>query len=339
MATTASGDVKIYQPQFQGAFIETLQQNIAAFNELSGGALVMRERRLKGQYEYEAFFDEVSAITRRDPSTGSSSTLTPVKLTQDEFISVKLHRVNGPYEWNVSAAFLAGFDPARFSLAVGEQAAVAVPTEQLNNTLAALEAKLDSVAALEHDRTAGTIRTSDLADGLNKFGDKAGRIVLWVMHSKVYNDLFKEQLAATVTVLGTDPFGNTIFQGVPATLGRRVLVTDSASLINYTDISSASPVYSTLGLTLNAAKLELTELPFAVAEGPRTGSQNLYITFQAEYGYNMGLKGCKWDVTNGGANPTDANVATATNWDTVVAENKLLLLCTPIRRGSLGRVV
>ncbi len=324
MATTASGDVKIYQPQFQGAFIETLQQNIAAFNELSGGALVMRERRLKGQYEYEAFFDEVSAITRRDPSTGSSSTLTPVKLTQDDLISVKLHRVNGPYEWNVSAAFLAGFDPARFSLAVGEQAAIAVPREQLNNVLAALEAKLDAVTALEHDATDGTIQTADLADGLNKFGDAAGRIVLWIMHSKVYNDLLKDQLAATATVLGTDPFGNTIFQGVPATLGRRVLVTDSTSLLSETDVSTGDPRYSTLGLVAGAAKLELTELPFAVAEGPRTGSQNLYITFQAEYGYNMGLKGCQWDVANGGSNPTDTNVATATNWDSVVADNKLL---------------
>ena len=40
--------------------------------------------------------------------------------------------------------------------------------------------------------------------------------------------------------------------------------------------------------------------------------------------YNLRLRGCEWDIANGGANPNDAALATATNWDTVVADNKLL---------------
>lgn len=323
MATTASGDVKIYQPQFQGAFVETLQQNVDAFNGMSEGCLEFRARELKGQYEYEAFMDEVSSVQRRDPSADSSSTLTSVKLTQDEFISVKLHRVNGPYEWNISAAKLAGFDAERFSITVGEQAAVAVPKEMLNITLAALEAKLDGVAALEHAATTRVIHTNDLIDGLAKFGDAAGRIKLWVMHSKVWFDLLKHQVNMTATVFGTDPFGNIIYNGSPATLGRRVLVTDSASLIDYAALSTDMPVYSTLGLTARAAVVEMTEAPFAVVEGPITGSANLFLRYQAEYGYNLQLKGCAYN-TGAGANPTDANVANASNWTTKVADNKLL---------------
>lgn len=329
MAGTTSGDVKIYQPQFQGAFIETLQQNIEAFNEQSGGALVMQTRELKGEYEYEAFFDEVSNISRRDPSQESSATLSATKLTQDEFISVKLHRVNGPYEWNRSAAFIAGFDPARFSLAMGRQAAVGVPREQLNLALRALEAKLDAVAALEHDATGGdtdatdTIETSDLVAGLKLFGDQASRIILWVMHSKVFFDLLQSQLASTATVFGTDPFGNTIYNAMPALLNRRVLVTDSDALISNSDVSTGAPVYSTLGLTAGAAKIELTELPFGVIEGPITGSQNLFYRAQVEYGYNLSLKGCAY-LTSSNANPTDATVATGSNWVTKVADNKLL---------------
>jgi len=323
MATTASGDVKIYQPQFQGAFIETLQQHVNAFNEASGGAIVMRTGREKGQYHHEAFMDEVSAISRRDPSTDSSSSLVPTKLTQDDFVSVKLHRVNGPYEWNVSAAWLAGFDPARFSLTVGTQAAVAVPTEQLNIALSALEAKLDSVAALEHDATDGNLALTDLVSGVQKFGDKGGNISLFVMHSKPFYDLLSGQVSSQASVFASDIFGNVIYNGMPATLGRRVLVTDSASLISYSDVSTGSPVYSTLGLVRGAATLQMTELPFAVAEGPRTGAQNLYITYQAEYGYNLGLRGCAY-ATGSGSNPTDATVATSGSWSTKVADNKLL---------------
>lgn len=321
--TTASGDVKIYQEQVVGAFVETLQQNVDAFNEKTNGAIRMTTGRKKGQYQYESFFDEVSSIARRDPSLESDSGATTTKLTMDEFIGVKLHRINGPYEWNVSAAWLAGFDPVRFSQAVGEQTAVAVPTEQLNNALAALEAKLDSVAGLEHDATDGTLAITDLNSGLSKMGDQAGRVVLWVMHSKVWHDLINSQLTSTATVYGSDPFGNTIYNGNAATLQRRVLVTDSPSLISLADQSTGEPTYSTLGLVSGAATLEMTELPFTVLEGPKTKSQNLYMVLQSEYGYTLSLKGCAYN-TSTGANPTDANVATAGSWVTKMASTKLL---------------
>lgn len=325
MATTASGDVKIYQPQMQGAFVETIQQHVPQFNQGTGGAIMYSTGREKGQYDYEAFFDEVSSINRRDPSAESSSTVTPTKLTQDDFVGVKLHRRDGPYEWNVSAAWLAGFDPARFSTALGEMSGKAVPQEQLNLALSAVEAKLDAVAALEHDAKEGTLETSDLIDGLSKFGDAAGNIAIWVMHSKPYFDLVKEQVGSSSSIFGSPIFGAQIYEGAPWSANRPVLVTDSTSLISEADgSSSGAPLYSTLGLVRGAIRLQLTELPFGVLEGPQTGSENLYMTAQTEYGYTCWLKGCQWDVTNGGSNPTDANVATATNWDTVVADNKLL---------------
>ena len=35
----------------------------------------------------------------------------------------------------------------------------------------------------------------------------------------------------------------------------------------------------------------------------------------------MGLRGYAWDVANGGQSPTDAAIATGTNWD-VIVENE-----------------
>lgn len=329
MATTASGDVKIYEAQYQGAFIETLQQNVQAFNDDSRGALEFNIRELQGQYEKEAFFDEISSINRRDPSAESSSGATAIKLTQDEFIGVKCHRRNGPYEWNLGSARLAGFDPARFSLAVGEQTAVATPKEMIDRALGALEGKLDATAALEHDATGGdtdatdTLDTTDLVTGLQKFGDAAARIVIWVMHSKPFFDLVGNQIAASGSVVGSPAWGLSLYAGMPITLNRPVLVIDSDSLISYPDVSTGAPVYSTLGLVRGAAVIDLTEFPLAVAEGPITGSDNLFIRWQAEYGYNLKLKGCAWN-TGTGANPTDSAVATGSNWTTKVADNKLL---------------
>lgn len=328
MATTASGDVVIYHPEMQGAFIETLQQNVRDFNDQSRGALSFITNELEGQYEKEAFFDEVSNIARRDPSAQSTSTASSTKLTQDEFISVKLSRRNGPYEWNISSARLAGFDPARFSVAVGEQTAVATPKEMLDRALGALEAKLDNVAALEHDATGGTgtaglLELSDLVDGVAKFGDQAQRIICWVMHSKPFYDLLKDQVTSSESIYAADIFGGSIFRGSPATLNRPVFITDSASLVSASDVSSGEKTYSTLGLVNRAAEIEMTEPPLAVAEGPITGADNLYIRWQAEYSYNLGLAGCAYN-TGTGVNPTNANVATASSWQTKVADNKLL---------------
>jgi hypothetical protein len=323
MATTASGDVKIYHPQMVGAFVETIQQNVDAFNAASAGALVVRNNIMKGQYEYEAFFQEVSNISRRNPASESSSTVASTKLTHEEFIGVKLNRRNGPYEWNISAAHLAGFDPQRFSVVVGEQTAVATPQEMLDRMLGALEAKLDNTAALKVDRTGGDIRLQDIVDGLQKLGDAAGRIRLIVMHSKPFYDLLKSQVTSAESVYASDVWGGQVYGGTPATLGRPVLVTDSASLVDFASVSTGSPNYSTLLLTADAAEVDISEPPLAVAEGPITGSDNLFIRWQAEYSYNLKVKGCRYN-TSTGVNPTDANVATASNWVTAVGSNKLL---------------
>ena len=113
-----------------------------------------------------------------------------------------------------------------------------------------------------------------------------------------------------------------MFEGTPASANRPILVTDSASLEEAAGVSSAAPKYSTLGLTREAAEIVMSQPPVAVMEGPLTGSDNLFLRWQAEYAYNLRLRGVKWDTTNGGINPTNSAVATASNWDDVVSDNK-----------------
>lgn len=325
MAISLNSDFKVYEEQFQGGFIETIMQNVDAFNAASQGALVLRTRELLGNYEKEAFFDEIvaAAITRRDLTSTSAATAT--KLTQDEFIGVKLNRRNGPFEVTLDSFRKIGGGTAeeisqRFSRVIGVQTARALPQEILARALAAIEAKLDATTALEEDDTAGTITTEGLADAMSRFGDAAGDIVLMVMHSKVYWNLVKDQITDAVYRAN----GVMVMNGVPATLGKPVLVTDSTSLVETNGVSTGIDAYSTLLLPAAAAVIDMSEAPIAALEGPLTGNENLYYRWQAEYAYNLRLRGCQWDVTNGGANPTNSAVATATNWDTVVASNKLL---------------
>ena len=52
------------------------------------------------------------------------------------------------------------------------------------------------------------------------------------------------------------------------------------------------------------------------------GSQRIQTTMQADYTFGLGLKGYAWDVTSGGKSPTDAELATGSNWDKIATSLK-----------------
>jgi len=157
--------------------------------------------------------------------------------------------------------------------------------------------------------------STHLVKGLAKFSDAASRIVAWVMHGKPFWDLVQSQVTDKITGVANV----VIYGGTPATMGKPVIVTDSDAL--KTSASGQSDVYHTLGLTVGAGEV----LENSVGDtymGVVPLLKNLVGVFQSEYTFSVGVKGAKWDVTNGGANPTDAALATGSNWDNVVASIK-----------------
>ena len=155
-------------------------------------------------------------------------------------------------------------------------------------------------------------------NGNSAFGDASQRVVAYVMHSKVYHDLMRQSIADGLT----DVAGVTIHNGTVASLGKPVIVTDSASLISAgTGLTTGHDEYLTLGLTAGAIRLEESEDRQIVSD-LITGLENLVLRYQGEYAFNLNLKGYAWDIANGGANPTAGALATATNWDKVASDNK-----------------
>ena len=150
MAHSLQSDFKIYQEYFDAGFVEVLQQNGAAFNGASQGAIQLRQEILKGNFAYDSFFDVVSGLVARRDTT-STSTASDTPLTMDEFVSVKLDRKVGPIGVSLDAMKKKARDPREVSFILGQQTATAVQLEQLNTALLACEAALDNIAALEHD--------------------------------------------------------------------------------------------------------------------------------------------------------------------------------------------
>jgi hypothetical protein len=57
---------------------------------------------------------------------------------------------------------------------------------------------------------------------------------------------------------------------------------------------------------------------------PVTGLENIGYRYQHEYAYTIKVKGFRWDVSGGGANPTDGALGTTTNWDKAATSDKNL---------------
>lgn len=328
MAIGKASDFKVYQEQFQSGLVEQATQASNAFNDASRGAIRLASVSRKGDYSYAAFFkDTAGVVSRRD--TTSVAAVTDIAVTQDEAISVKINRKIGPIAQTVDAfrkialqlqaqqaALMGGAAPApeageqMLDFLLGTQIAKDMQLDMLNAALRAARAALDNQAAVKYTVPSnGTLATSGLVNGLAKFGDATDRVVCWVMHSKPYFDLVASQIAANI--FGVSNFN--VAQAMPITLNRPVIVTDSASLL----VQSGSPLvtdYYTLGLVADGVVVEDTE-ETSIERFLVTGLEQLVLRLQGEFAYNIGLKGLKWDVSNGGANPTDTAVATGSNWD------------------------
>lgn len=316
-AITTKSDLKIYEAEFQAGVWEGITQAINKFNLASVNTIRLVTQLMRGEYEKNAFFKLTSGlIAHRD--TTSTSAVDSKKVTQDEHIAVKINRRVGPVQWTLDSIRKAGLTDQEFSFVLGQQVGEQKAQDMLNTGLLGLETALSGESGILYDatgETTKTLTTQYLVNGLAKMGDQAGRVVAWVMHSKPFFDLVGEQISANITGVANFAVAN----AMPVTLNRPVIITDAPAL---TDANgSATDTYNILGLTEDAVVIKETEQGPAVSD-IKTGYDNLLVEFQSEHAFNLGVKGFKYDVPNGAANPTDATIATATNWDKIVTSDK-----------------
>lgn len=313
MAASLSSDMKVYDNYAAGRTNELLAQFGDVFNSASNGAIRLTTKTAKGNYAYESFFANLGATLAARRDNTSVGAQTDTALTQNEHVTVKLSRKVKPVA-TTRDAWLKAFgsiSQAEFSDVLGEQVANIMQLEMVNSVLLACRAALkQQSASYVTEASLGSMTTNMLVNSLEAMGDRANRIVCWVMHSAAYYDLVRNQIGANIT--NVSDFN--IATASPITLNRPVIITDSSALVtqlNSPDINN----YFTLGLTADAITVENSEEQYITFQEV-TGLENLIIRMQGEYAYTVGLKGFKWDVGNGGANPDSTALALGTNWDT-----------------------
>lgn len=308
-------DFTIYSAQFWGGVVETLQQNTEAFNAASQNAIRLVTRSILGDYERESFLKSTaSLISRRDIT--AVTTVTDNKLQTGEMAGVKVNRRIGPVAQDRDAFRKLGVSPDEFSFLLGAQTGPAIAIDYINIAVGAVRASIKNQAALGYDATADTLKTLNhtaMIGGMSKFGDRAARINTWVMHSKSYFDLMKQQVADKLFEVA----GATVYNGTVATFGKPVVVLDSPNLFT---AGSSATTYDVLGLVENSVEVAESEERDIISQ-PVTGLENLVDRIQGEYAFNLRVKGCAYDTAQG-VNPLDATLLTNATWLKVVADVK-----------------
>ena len=301
--TTVNSDMIIYNQLAQTAYLERLQDNLNVFNQASNGAIRYVNEVIQGDFSQKSFYRVGGGIEHRD--VNSAAKVTPKKIGAGEMVGVKTPYKYGPYSSTEEAFKRRARSPEEFAEIIGYDLADALVAGRLQYGLTALKAAITSNPDMVAKGSIATDGRKALTKGMRKFGDKFGRISLWVMNSDTYFDIVDEAL--TNQVYGESEL--VIYGGLPGTLGKPVLVTD---LVGDND-----------AFGLQAGALTVTE---SQAPGFRAydinDEENLAIGMRAEGTFNLDLLGYSWGASKG-ANPTLALLGADANWQKYATSNKM----------------
>lgn len=307
----ALSDLAVYSEYAYSSFSEVLRQQIDLFNAATGGAIVLQGAAHQGDFSDVAFFAKVTGgLVRRRNAYGAGAVSEKV-LKHLVDTSVKVAAGTPPVRLDPGQFRWIQQNPEVAGAAMGQQLAVDTMADMLNVGLGASYSALKGVGAtVVYDATGNTAPNdgptwANLNNGQAKFGDASAQIGVWIMHSTPMHKLYANNLNnserlftyGTINVI-RDPFG------------KLLVMTDSPNLF-----TTGSPnVYHILGLVPGAVLIGQNNDFDAMEEG-KTGDENLIRVYQAEWSYNVGIRGFAWDKANGGKSPTDAALFTSTNWD------------------------
>lgn len=305
----ALSDLAVYSEFAYEMATEVLDQQIAVFNEASDGTIILTPSAHQGDFSEEAFFAKIDGlIRRRDPYSDAAITSKSLKHIRDVSVKVatgtpEIRMDKGQFRWIQR-------NPEEAGVILGRQLAGDMLGDMVNTAIGIGVSAISNDASNIRDvSTTSEASFVELVKAAGLLGDRQSAIRAWVMHSAAMTQLYVNAITnanslfnyGTVNVL-TDP------------MGRRFIVTDSPSL-------AGSAGFNTLGLQQGAILVGQNN-DFDANESSSNGHENIQRSYQAEWSYNVGIKGYAWDSANGGKAPTDASLFTATNWDKYSTSHK-----------------
>lgn len=337
----ALSDLQVFSEFVYSSQQEVLMQQIELFNAATNGCITLGSAPMVGDFHTEAFWGRIHGLVRRR-NPYASGAVTPKELSMLTNVMVKIAAGTPPIDIPPSQFRWIQKNPEEGGVLIGQQLAVDTLGDMLNTSLMATVAAMSGETENIYDNTGngnGKATHAIFNSAQALFGDAYQDIRCWVMHSHPLFSIFADALANGQFLFN---FGSVNIK--QDAFGRTFVISDSPSLVSATDGlntgvwvteegpdvldgSIPSPAstfnYATLGLVPGAIRCE-TNADFDDNISELNGDENIKRTYQAEWSWNLGIKGFKWDTTNGGHAPNDAALATGTNWDRYATSSKSL---------------
>lgn len=304
--------MQVFNQYIMPATIETLDQMVEKFNAASRNTIRLTTEGFDGDFLQESFFAAIHSAQRRVDRYASQASASATDLTQLKHSSVKIAGGFGPIRFEPGQLTWLQKPTAEGIEVASRNFAEALMADQLNTAIAALVAAIENNSDATNDVSGSTgLSYNALNDAHAKFGDHSGNVLSNVMTGSVYHKLIGQNLTNTPQ----------LFQAQNVTvvdiLGKAVVVTDAPALYE----AGTPNKQKVLGLVESAAIVHDAGDVISNIE-TSNGQTRIETTMQVDYTFGLGLKGYTWDETNGGKSPSDAELATGTNWDQVATSVK-----------------
>lgn len=304
--------MQVFNQYIMPATIETLDQMVQKFNAASNGSIRLTTQGFDGDFLQESFFAAIHSAQRRVNRYASNGAASATDLTQLKHSGVKVAGGFGPILFEPSQLTWLQKPTAEGIEVASRNFAEAMMQDQLNTAIAALVAAIENQADVTNDVSASAgLSYNAMNDAHAKFGDHSGNLVAQIMTGADYHKLIGANLTNTPQLFQAQNVR------VVDILGKAVVVTDAPSLRE-----SGTPNKNKV--------LSLAEGAATVFDGSdvisnietSNGKERIETTMQVDYTFGLSLKGYSWDEANGGKSPSDAAIATGSNWDKVATSFK-----------------
>ena len=305
--------MQVFNQYIMPATIETLAQMVEKFNAASNGAFRLTTEGFDGDFYQESFFASIHSAQRRVDRYAAQANVNATDLTQNLANAVKVAGGFGPIRFEPSQLTWLQKPTAEGIEVASRNFAEAMLKDQLNTAIAALVAATRNTTGAWASAGAGNgITQNTINSGHALFGDASSRIVADVMTGAMFHTLLGQNITNA----------NNLFVAGDVTvvdiLGRAIVVTDAPALA----FNEGGQDYNAiLGLVDGAAIVYDAGDVISNIE-TTNGKTRIETTMQVDYSFGLRLKGYSWDATNGGKSPTDAELATGSNWDKCVTSIK-----------------
>lgn len=309
----ALSDMEVFNQYFIGPTIETLGQMVEKFNAASAGSIRLTTEGFDGDFLQESFFAAIHSAQRRVDRYASQASASATDLTQLRHDGVKVAGGFGPIRYEPSQMTWLRQPTARGIEVASRNFAEALLRDQLNTAIGALVAAIENGAANTTVDESGdnALAYTTLNSAHAKFGDRSMDIAANVMDGQAYHGLIGQNLTNATRLFQSS--GVTVVD----ILGKAVIITDAPAFFE-----AGSPAKrKALGLVAGAATVFDAGDVISNIE-TTNGQTRIETTMQVDYSFGLSLKGYSWDIANGGKSPTDAALATGTNWDKVATDWK-----------------